>query len=1011
MEQQSNSARSIEDTKAAEATPLPPQTSPSPSPPPQETEPAAQVNETTAEKKVKNADRRKEKSQECKSHRKDNKSRRRAARQESDSSDDDDNMSSDESDLSDNSSADKRSKRNARRRRIRRVGSGKLSKSSRGTSRRYKRRSRDDSDSALSSDSSSDSDREVEVRVTRDDGHSGSETDKEVQQLRRQIQQLQQQVAMQPAMVGPFAPSPVMFPMQSFNQYAFSPFLHPQTAQPHNPVPAPTTASSPPPPPPPQQDTPPPPRLRRAFRRGIAVEIEEEKKDKSRAKKDGRPSFRRVDFVWDSAALCFKIRDTTDAQSQDEEDDDNIFLVRRTFDTQGRYRQTFVDIRSKLLRECLKETIGEVKGVTFVEEIPKLDPDFLFLYFDDLRVHYKHLKTVKPAGDSKRERAKNAKKLDLKIAHLKVLLKYLRKDYADIKRQVDSLLRNGLITFELLWALWKPKSLVYTTTFGNQDEPRVFRVESVERHVNMQKGEFFHIDGKYFEYDGKNFGYGNMAEEIGAFRGARRITSLPCYPLKFHRDEEGLRKRLIERGKKFVELRGVHYKSYSGMAYLKSKKHGVVKFNVQHSRMMVDAKTFRRINPNYLLSPLGNTAHGSLPPGGGGGCMSDDDSDSDYNSCGSDAYNSDNGQLEALTTVYKDGGEQSPHASSTAKGESSDSCGKATPSSSGVDTDGKGKTSESSSSSGGGDNDNALPRALTDEDYILASPVVLGFAFAEKQWLEFKVANVSEVKWNDQAWDSLVLEPETKDLIKALVTSRRSNASRTIDDVIQGKGKGLVTVLHGAPGTGKTLTAEGISELLQCPLYMVSAGELGTDSRYLEAELQRVLDICHAWGAVLLLDEADVFLEKRNMSDVHRNALVSIFLRQLEYFQGILFLTTNRVETFDEAFQSRIHIALRYDNLDGKAKRKIFGMFLDRVRALGTVPVDPLSDDDLGRLVRQDLNGREIKNIVSSAQDLAMSKDETLGMRHLLQVLEVHARFSRDLKGGTGYEDAMRSYF
>ncbi|ATY59287.1 AAA family ATPase, putative [Cordyceps militaris CM01] len=993
MEQQGNSARSVEDTKAAETTPLPPQTNTSPPPPP-ETEPVNQVNETPVdkvEKKAKNSDQRKQK--EAKTRRKDTKSRRRASHQESDTSDDDD-TSSDESDLSDNSAAERKSKRNPRRRRLRKVSSGKLAKSSRATSRRYKRRSRGDSDSALSSDSSSDSERDCEVRVVRDDRHSGSETDKEVQNLRRQLQQLQQQVALQPAMVSPFAPNPALYPMQSFNPFGFHPFMPAPAAQPHNPGPGPST-TSPPPPPPPQQSTPPPPRIRRAYQRGIPVEIEEEKKDRSRARKDGKPSFRRVDFVWDSAALCFKIRDTTDAQSQDDDDDDNIFLVRRTFDTQGRYRQTFVDIRSKLLRECLKETIGEVKGVTFVEEIPKLDPDFLFLYLDDLRAHYKHLKTVKPTGDSKRERAKNAKKIDLKTMHLKILLKYLRKDYADIKRQVDSLLRNGLITFELLWALWKPKSLVYTTSFGDDDEPRVFRVESVERHVNMQKGEFYHIDGKYFEYDGKHFGYGSMSEEIGSFRGARKITSLPCYPLRFHRDEAGLRARLVARGKRFVELRGVHFKSYSGMAYLKSKKHGVIRFNVQQSRMMVDTKTFRRINPNYSVSPLGHTAHGSMPPGS----MSDDDDDSDYNSGGSDAYNSDNGQLEVLTTVYKDGGNE--QTAVAAKGSSSDSCGKATPSSSSVD--GKGKPSDSAVDD--------LPRALTDEDYILASPVVLGFAFAEKQWLEFKVSNVREIKWNDQAWDSLVLPPETKDLIKALVTSRRTNASRTIDDVIQGKGKGLVTVLHGAPGTGKTLTAEGISELLQCPLYMVSAGELGTDSRYLEAELQRILDICHAWGAVLLLDEADVFLEKRNMSDVHRNALVSIFLRQLEYFQGILFLTTNRVETFDEAFQSRIHIALRYDNLDAKAKRKIFGMFLDRVRALGTLSVDALSEEDLARLVRQDLNGREIKNVVSSAQDLAMSKGETLGMKHLLQVLDVHARFSRDLKGGTGYEDAMRSYF
>lgn len=103
-------------------------------------------------------------------------------------------------------------------------------------------------------------------------------------------------------------------------------------------------------------------------------------------------------------------------------------------------------------------------------------------------------------------------------------------------------------------------------------------------------------------------------------------------------------------------------------------------------------------------------------------------------------------------------------------------------------------------------------------------------------------------------------------------------------------------VLHGPPGTGKTLTAESVSELLRCPLYIASAGELGTNSKFLEVDLQKIRDICHAWGAILLLEEADVFLETRQLYDLHRNSLVSVFLRQLEYFQGILFMTTNRVE-------------------------------------------------------------------------------------------------------------------
>ncbi len=117
------------------------------------------------------------------------------------------------------------------------------------------------------------------------------------------------------------------------------------------------------------------------------------------------------------------------------------------------------------------------------------------------------------------------------------------------------------------------------------------------------------------------------------------------------------------------------------------------------------------------------------------------------------------------------------------------------------------------------------------------------------------------------------------------------------------------------------------------------------------------------------------------------------------------------LQTFDEAFQSRIHIALRYDNLDVKAKKKIFTMFLDRIRALGDLEIETLTDEDMNRLVRQELNGREIKNIVASAQDLAMSKEEKLSMKHLIQVLDVHAKFGRDLRGGAGYEDAMRSYF
>ncbi|KAI1206073.1 uncharacterized protein F4807DRAFT_453669 [Annulohypoxylon truncatum] len=728
-----------------------------------------------------------------------------------------------------------------------------------------------------------------------------------------------------------------------------------------------------------------------------------------------RLEFKRVDQVWDSQIHNYKLQDTAENASNSQYDE-YLFHVRRTFDWEGKYKTTIVDIKSKQLREALQDVIGSVKGVSLVEETPKVDPKMLFLYLEDMREYMNNLKELEPEGDSRKERKKVQKWIDEKRRHLRVLIKYLDTDHAETKKSLYPMLENGLITFDLLWALWKPNTLAYTTTYGSVDEPRIFKVEVAEKHYSIVRGEFYYIEGKYFEYDGKQFGYGSMSEEIQEFRGARKITSLGCYPLKYHKNEAQLRKDLIERGKKFVGLGGVHYKSHHGMAYHKKKK-AVIKVNI-NGRIMVDPAIHRRINPNYPVSLVRPKDHDVLSDEedsdeeGGCGCESEDD-DGGADGTGFEQIFGDGegGKVKYVTKVYKD----NKGAVRTARipkelvdtevpKEKLDQV----PSKGEGDKDAAAKDSEEG---GAEDENDSAPPIFTDEEYLIASPVVLGFAFAEKLWLEFTVSGIKEISWNEHAYDSLVLQPNTKEIVRALVESHKYHPAESIDDVIQGKGKGLVAVLHGPPGTGKTLTAEGISELLKCPLYMVSAGDLGTDSRYLEAELQKILDICHAWGAILLLDEADVFLEKRNMQDIHRNALVSIFLRQLEYFQGILFLTTNRVQTFDDAFQSRIHIALRYDDLDMKAKKAIFKIFVERARAVAGVDLTPFDEDDYTSLARHNLNGRQIKNTIGTAQALAVNKGEPLSMRHIREVLNVQQNFEQDLKGGTGYQDAMRSYF
>jgi hypothetical protein len=613
-------------------------------------------------------------------------------------------------------------------------------------------------------------------------------------------------------------------------------------------------------------------------------------KDKNgKKKRASKLEFKRVDQLWDSTIHNYKLTDTAEDQESSEYDQ-YLFNVRRTFDWEGKYKNTVVDIKSKLIKEALNEVMDGVKGVSLVEETPSVDPNLLFLYLEDLRKSMKELKAKIKGGEKMKKKIK--KKNETKRKHVKVLLKYLDMDYAEVKKTLYPMLESGLITFDLLWALYKPNTLAYTTTYATIDEPRAFKIEYAEKEFSFMKGEWYNIEGKYLEYDGKTWGMGSMDCDVPSFKGARKITSLNCYPLQYHKEEEKLRKELIERGKKFVSLQGVHYKSHEGLAYYK-KKRQVIKVNI-NGRVMVDPAIHRRILPNYQISTVkpkdpDEVQESSDDEESDDDCDCECESDGGGHGGGVDDVEEERTKIKIVLDdkkkphivripVDEDGNEIKPEKLEEVASK---------------DCEAKGQEEKVE--------ENPLP-VFTDEEYLIASPVVLGFAFAEKLWLEFTVSGIKDIVWNEGAYDSLVLENNTKDIVKALVESHKYHPTKSIDDVIQGKGKGLVAVLHGPPGTGKTLTAEGISELLKCPLYMVSAGELGTDSRTLEGELQKILDIAHAWGAVLLLDEADVFLEKRTIQDIHRNALVSIFLRLLEYFQGILFLTTNRVEVSSLSF-------------------------------------------------------------------------------------------------------------
>jgi SpoVK/Ycf46/Vps4 family AAA+-type ATPase len=174
-----------------------------------------------------------------------------------------------------------------------------------------------------------------------------------------------------------------------------------------------------------------------------------------------------------------------------------------------------------------------------------------------------------------------------------------------------------------------------------------------------------------------------------------------------------------------------------------------------------------------------------------------------------------------------------------------------------------------------------------------------------------------------------------------------------------------VVLAKGRPGVGKTLTAEVYAEAIGRPLYSIHSGSLGVTAELVRKNLEVVFGRAKRWDAVLLLDEADVFVMERGL-DLGQNAIVAEFLRTLEYFDGLLFLTTNRVDGVDEAILARCAAVIEYTPPGPADARQVW-----RILASGN-GVD-LSEQLLDALVKgfPDITPRDIKLLLRLALRMA----------------------------------------
>ncbi|KAK4501489.1 hypothetical protein PRZ48_007298 [Zasmidium cellare] len=425
---------------------------------------------------------------------------------------------------------------------------------------------------------------------------------------------------------------------------------------------------------------------------------------------------------------------------------------------------------------------------------------------------------------------------------------------------------------------------------------------------------------RFVEFDGDKLGFDTARRKIAPFKGVKAVTDLPLYPSKAHADLESVRERLERRGRKFLEHCGVRYKQYSGFFLTYDGSiFGPKKQHVSKGRIVVDAQSFAQ--ENYSDSP---------------------------------------NDLDPLSNAVRARSRSSSVASYDSR-----------------------RYRRRWSSPGGrsDEEDDKTPDIeLDDELLVYCSPMVRGFNLSNKKWAGFFVDSIHEIEWSVHAFDKLLLRQQYKKMILAFVKSHLSSVD-DFDDVIKGKGQGFIMLLCGDPGVGKTLTAESVAEEMKQPLYAMTAGELGSTTDDVETSLQRVLNLCAKWHAVLLMDECDVFLEQRSATDLERNKLVSVFLRLLEYYKGVMLLTTNRASAVDPAFLSRIHLSINYPNLDDKT--------FVQPPANNQANQQQITDAQLDQLAELNFNGREIKNIARSARLLAAQDGVALGYEHLQTVLDV----------------------
>lgn len=618
-------------------------------------------------------------------------------------------------------------------------------------------------------------------------------------------------------------------------------------------------------------------------------------------------------------------------------------------------KSTRMVINSQHLKNALAAVVSYYPGVDFLNKRVSIAAPYQVLVH-----HMKELEVYK----QNQPKTHDSEYAETTAKHIDILISFLEKTMGeDIEKEERRWAnKTPTATFEYYWLLLKPGQVIYVEENGHYSPYVVSRATIMYRGPDMMRARYM-VDCWNAEYSEGRLQRTMWSFDVFSFEGEQAIHTMPVVPARFFRSEsEPITQKQIRLGRIYWELlKRPTYKEYDG-AMIGKNGHPSGQLT---GRVIVDAEGYGRHNdPDYQRRHRRSLYRRKIRD---------------------DAIPKD--QLPQFK----------PHCPC-------DTCKAATP----------------EAEEGPFANLESLDPAedeLPDNPLFLEviSDTIPAFVLSRRDWSILKVEDLKEVKCDREAFKHLVLDDEVKLTVKALIgkfASTDGKVSPWPNDIVKNKGEGRIFLLHGSPGVGKTCTAECVAELTHRPLLSLTSGDISTSmtARSVEDNLEYFLELGERYGALVLLDEADVYLEQRRARDLRRNGLVSVFLRALEYYKGVLFLTTNRVEAFDGAFTSRIHVALHYRRLTDADRRRVWTNNFERLeRDSGgrcRVPVSSrefvFSSPEVRRL---ELNGREIRNALQTAVALAETEALEDGVESV-SITEDHLRAVA--KMSKGFKDFLR---